>query len=83
MVAQSRQKKYAYQEVRDIYFKPGKHVRLKVSPIKRVIGFGKNGNIRPENISLIKVIDDGRLLFYRMTLHLSLSESIQCLCFHF
>ncbi|WMV24497.1 hypothetical protein MTR67_017882 [Solanum verrucosum] len=41
LAAQSRQKKYADHKVRDMAFKTGENVLLKVSPMKGVMRFGK------------------------------------------
>nr|XP_009763445.1 PREDICTED: uncharacterized protein LOC104215356 [Nicotiana sylvestris] len=44
-MAQSRQKSYANQKVRDFSFMVGEKVILKVSPIKRIMRFRKKGKL--------------------------------------
>ncbi|WMV38359.1 hypothetical protein MTR67_031744 [Solanum verrucosum] len=50
LAAQSRQKKYADHKVRDMAFHIGENILLKVSPMKWVMRFGKNGNLSPQHI---------------------------------
>ncbi|CAL9074465.1 unnamed protein product, partial [Musa textilis] len=50
LTAQSRQKSYADRRRRDLEFKVGEHVFLKVSPTKRVMRFGQKGKLAPRFI---------------------------------
>ena len=43
LMAQSRQKSYADQRIRDLEFMVGERVLLKVSPMKGALRFGKKG----------------------------------------
>ncbi|XP_070020534.1 uncharacterized protein [Nicotiana sylvestris] len=43
--SQSRQKSYADQKARDVSFKVGEKVFLKVSPMKGIMRFGKKGKL--------------------------------------
>ncbi|KAL6315073.1 hypothetical protein AAG906_030926 [Vitis piasezkii] len=43
--AQSRQKSYADNRIRDLEFKVGDHVFLKVSPMKSIMKFGRKGKL--------------------------------------
>ncbi|KAH0679272.1 hypothetical protein KY284_020357 [Solanum tuberosum] len=54
LVAQSRQKKYADHEVRDMVFRTGENVLLKVSPMKGVMKFGKKGVHPVFHVSMLK-----------------------------
>jgi len=48
LAAQSRQKKYADRKVRDMTVQTGEKVLLRVSPIKGVMRFDKNGKLSPQ-----------------------------------
>ena len=56
LVAQSRQKEYADQKVRDLEFMEGEQVLLKVSPMKGVMRFGKRGKLSPRYIGPFEVL---------------------------
>ncbi|XP_069151866.1 uncharacterized protein [Solanum lycopersicum] len=56
LAAQSRQKEYADQKVRDFDFMEGEQVLLKVSPMKGVMRFGKRGKLSPRYISPFEVV---------------------------
>ena len=56
LAAQSRQKEYADQKVRDIEFMEGEQVLLKVSPMKGVMRFGKTGKLIPRYIGPFEVL---------------------------
>ena len=56
LAAQSRQKEYAYQKVRDLEFMEGEQVLLKVSPMKGVMRFGKRGKLSPRYIGPFEVL---------------------------
>lgn len=56
MAAQSRPKKYANRNIRDIDFKVEEQVFLKVSPMKEFMRFGKRGKLSPWNISYFEIL---------------------------
>ena len=56
LAAQSRQKEYADQKVRDLEFMEGEQVLLKVLPMKGVMRFGKRGNLSPRYIGPFEVL---------------------------
>ena len=47
-VATDRQKSYTDMKRRDIRYEVGEKVFLKVSPWKKVMGFGKKGQVEPQ-----------------------------------
>ena len=55
--ARSRQKNYADPRRRDVEFKIGDQVFLKVSPKKGVLRFGKKGKLAPRYIGPFPIID--------------------------
>ncbi|WMV31473.1 hypothetical protein MTR67_024858 [Solanum verrucosum] len=57
LAAQSRQKKYADHNVRDMTFQTGEKVLLKVSPMKGVMRFGKKGKLSSRYIGPFEVLD--------------------------
>ncbi|KAH0710891.1 hypothetical protein KY284_012318 [Solanum tuberosum] len=54
--AQSRQKSYADVRRRDLEFKVGDWVYLKVSPMKGVVRFGKKGKLSPRYVGPYEII---------------------------
>ncbi|KAK9057437.1 hypothetical protein SSX86_022272 [Deinandra increscens subsp. villosa] len=54
--AQDRQKSYADKRRRDIEFKKGDHVLLKVTPWKGIIRFRKRGKLSPRFIGPFKIL---------------------------
>ena len=56
LAAQSRQKEYADRKVRDLDFMEGEQVLLKVSPMKGVMRFGKQGKLSPRYIGPFEVL---------------------------
>ena len=54
--AYSRQKSYADQRRRDLEFEEGDKVYLKISPIKGVVKFGKNGKLSPCYVGPYEII---------------------------
>ncbi|CAL9111240.1 unnamed protein product, partial [Musa textilis] len=56
LTAQSRQKSYADRRRRDLEFKVGEHVFLKVSPTKGVMRFGQKGKLAPRFIGPFEVL---------------------------
>jgi hypothetical protein len=55
-VAQSRQKSYADNRRRDLVFKVGDYVYLKVSPMRSVKRFNMKGKLAPRYVGPFKVI---------------------------
>ena len=55
LAAQSRQKEYTDQKVRDLEFMEGEQVLLKVSPMKGVMLFGKRGKLSPRYIGQFEI----------------------------
>ncbi|XP_070008415.1 uncharacterized protein [Nicotiana sylvestris] len=51
-IAQSRQKSYADQKVRDLSFMVGEKVLLKISPMKGIMRFRKKVKLSPSKIQL-------------------------------
>ncbi|XP_049369911.1 uncharacterized protein LOC125834804 [Solanum verrucosum] len=56
-MAQSRQKSYANQKVRDLEFMVGERVLLKVSPMKGVMRFGKKGKLSLRYIGPFEIVE--------------------------
>ena len=54
--ARGRQKSYADKHCRDLQFKVGNRVFLKVSPWKGVLRFGRRGKLRPRYIGPYEII---------------------------
>ncbi|XP_070025733.1 uncharacterized protein [Nicotiana sylvestris] len=71
--AQSRQKSYADQKVRDVSFMVGEKVLLKVSPMKGVMRFGKKGKLSPRFIDPFEVLRRVGEVAHELALPLSLS----------
>ena len=55
-IARDRQKSYADKRRRDLQFKVGDRVFLKVSPWKGVLRFGRRGKLRPRYIGPYEII---------------------------
>ena len=55
-IAQSRQKSYADIRRRELEFQVDDWVFLKVSPMKRVMRFGKKGKLSPRYIGLYHML---------------------------
>ncbi|WMV33266.1 hypothetical protein MTR67_026651 [Solanum verrucosum] len=70
----SRQKKYADLKVRDMMFQTGEKVFLKVSPMKGVMRFSKNGKLSPRYIGLFEIFDFVGQVAYILALPASLSR---------
>ncbi|WMV33361.1 hypothetical protein MTR67_026746 [Solanum verrucosum] len=71
--AHSRQKKYADHKVRDMTFQTGENVLLKVSTIKWVMRFCKNGKRSPRYIGPFEILECVGLVAYRLALPPNLS----------
>jgi len=54
--AQDRQKSWADANRRPLEFKVGEHVPLRISPTKKVIGFGARGKLSPRYIGLFEIL---------------------------
>ena len=72
-VAQSRQKSYADNRRKDLEFKVGEKVFLKVAPMKGVMRFGKKGKLSPRFIGPFEILERIGDVAYRLALPPSLS----------
>ncbi|WMV38182.1 hypothetical protein MTR67_031567 [Solanum verrucosum] len=75
LAAQSRQKKYADNKVRDMAFQIGENVLLKVSPIKGMMIFGKKGKLSPRYIGPLEILDCVGPIAYTLALSPNLSRA--------
>ncbi|KZV21106.1 Retrotransposon protein, Ty3-gypsy subclass [Dorcoceras hygrometricum] len=66
--AQSRQKSYADSHRRDLNFEVGDHVFLKISPMKGVLRFGREGKLSPRFIGPFQILERIGTLAYRLAL---------------
>ena len=73
LAAQSRQKEYEDRKVRDLEFMKGKQVLLKVSPMKGVMRFGKQGKLSPRYIGPFEVLKRVGEVAYELALPPGLS----------
>ncbi|XP_070029235.1 uncharacterized protein [Nicotiana sylvestris] len=71
---QSRQKSYADQKVRDVAYMVGEKVLLKISPMKGVMRFGKNGKLSPRYIGPFEVLQKIGEMAYKLALPPSMSS---------
>ena len=67
-MAQSRQKSYADQKIRDLEFMVGERVLLKVSPMKGVMRFGKKGKLSPRYIGPFEIVERIGEVAYQLAL---------------
>jgi hypothetical protein len=65
LAAQSRQKSYADVRRRELEFKEGNHVLLRVSPTKGVVRFGTKGKLSPRYIGPFLIKERVGKLAYR------------------
>nr|XP_016465376.1 PREDICTED: uncharacterized protein LOC107788214 [Nicotiana tabacum] len=72
--AQSRQKSYSDIRRRDLEFKEGDYVFLKVSPMKGIMRFGKKGKLSPRYIGPYPILKRIGLVAYRLALPPELSS---------
>ncbi|WVZ89652.1 LOW QUALITY PROTEIN: hypothetical protein U9M48_036031 [Paspalum notatum var. saurae] len=72
-VAQSRQRSYADVRWRDLSFKVGDHVYLKVSPMRGIRRFNMKGKLAPRYIGPFKILEKKSEVAYRLELPPSLS----------
>ena len=54
--AQSQKKSHVDNRKRDFEFKVGDLVYLKISPMKRVMRFGKKGKLSPRDVGLYEIL---------------------------
>ena len=73
LVAQSRQKVYVGHQRRYLEFSVGDHVFLIISPMKRMMSFGKRGKLNPHYIRSFKILDRVGAIAYKLALPLDLS----------
>ncbi|KAL3523596.1 hypothetical protein ACH5RR_016430 [Cinchona calisaya] len=73
-IAQDRQKSWADLKRRDLEFQQGDFVYLKVTPMKRVIRFGKKGKLSPRYIGPFEILNRVGDLAYRLALPPELSR---------
>ena len=66
--ARSRQKSYADPRRRDVEFKVGDQVFLKVSPKRGIFRFGKKGKLAPRYVGPFKIINRVGEVAYRVEL---------------
>ena len=71
---QSRQKSYVDNRMRDLEFKVGDHVFLKVFRMKSVMRFGKNGKLSSQFVSPFEILERIGTLAYKVILLPSLSK---------
>jgi hypothetical protein len=72
-IAQSRQRSYADTRRRDLSFKVGDFVYLKVSPIRGVRRFGVKGKLAPRYIGLYQILARRGEVAYQLGLPENLS----------
>nr|XP_009627256.1 uncharacterized protein LOC104117842 [Nicotiana tomentosiformis]XP_016505487.1 PREDICTED: uncharacterized protein LOC107823365 [Nicotiana tabacum] len=72
--AQSRQKSYSDIRRRDLEFKEGDYVFLKVSPMKGIMRFGRKGKLSPRYIGPYPILKRIGLVAYRLALPSELSS---------
>ena len=73
-IARDRQKSYANKRRRDLQFKVGDRVFLKVSPWKGVLRFGRRGKLSPRYIGPYEIITRVGPVAYRLDLSPELSK---------
>ena len=73
-IAKDRHKSYADKRRRDLQFKVGDRVFLKVSPWKAVLRFGRRGKLRPRYIGPYEIIARVGPVAYRLDLPLEFSK---------
>ena len=68
LMAQSRQKSYAYVRRRPLECGVGDHVFLKVMPKRGVVGFGKRRKLSPRFIGPFEILERVGTIVYRLAL---------------
>ncbi|XP_070050111.1 uncharacterized protein [Nicotiana tomentosiformis] len=71
---QSRQKSYSDKRHRELEFMVGDKVFLKVSPMKRVMRFGKKGKLSPRFIGPYEILEKKGNVAYELALPVELSS---------
>ncbi|GJY47149.1 putative reverse transcriptase domain-containing protein [Tanacetum coccineum] len=71
--AHDRQKSYADLKHKPMEFQDGDRVKLKVSPWKGVVRFGKRGNLNPRYVGPFKVLEKVGSIAYKLELPQELS----------
>ena len=66
--SQSRQKSYADQRRRPLEFEVGKHVFLKISPMRGIMRFGKKGKLSPRFVGQFEILEWIGAVAYRLAL---------------
>ena len=64
----SRQQSYADPKRRDVQFREGDHVFLKISHMKGIQRFGKKGKLAPRYVGPFQILDRVRKVSYRLAL---------------
>lgn len=72
--AQSRQKSYADRRRRELSFKVGDHVYLKVTPFKSTHRFGVKGKLAPRYIGPYRIVAKRGAVAYQLDLPSTLSS---------
>ena len=66
--AQDRQKKFADKKRKQVEYEVGDYVFIKVSPMKKVLRFGKQGKLTPRYVGPYKILERIGSLAYRLEL---------------
>ena len=72
--ASDGQKSYAYLKRKDIEYDVGDKVFLKVSPWRKILRFGKKGQLSPRFIGPYEILERIILVAYRLALPLELAK---------
>ena len=67
-VSQDRQKSYADGRRKPLEFKVGDLVFLKISPMRKVMRFGKKGKLTPRYVGPYEIVERVRNLTYKLKL---------------
>ena len=80
LTAQSIQKSYADKRRRELVFKVGDKVFLRVSPMKGVMRFGKRGKLSPRYIGPYEILDrvGGGVSFSTSSRYIFHTSSVPC-----
>ena len=72
--ASDRQRSYANLKRKDIEYEVGDKVFLKVSPLKKILRFGRKGKLSPRFISPYEILERVGPVAYRLALPLELAK---------